>query len=110
MTGKLSSRRRGSGPPPLVNPADGIINLADVMLVLAVGIMLALVVNWNVDLAAASPQTEPSIAEESDLTFSEDDIQPAEDDSVPDDSDLTALGTVYYDKTTGKYYIVSSEG
>lgn len=29
---------------------EGVANLVDVMLVLAVGIMLALIINWNVDI------------------------------------------------------------
>lgn len=33
-----------------VNPMEGVANLADVMLVLAVGMMLAPVVAWNVDI------------------------------------------------------------
>ena len=36
-----------------VNPMDSIGNLADAMLVLAVGIMLALIINWNVDISSA---------------------------------------------------------
>lgn len=37
-----------------VNPMEGVANLADVMLVLAVGMMLALVVAWNVDIASSN--------------------------------------------------------
>ena len=31
-----------------VNPMDGVSNMSDAMLVLAVGIMLALVINWKI--------------------------------------------------------------
>ena len=46
-----SLRSRSDDAP--VNPMDSISNLADAMLVLAVGIMLALIINWNVDISAA---------------------------------------------------------
>ena len=36
-----------------VNPMNYLSNLSDVMLILAVGIMLALVVHWNVDITAS---------------------------------------------------------
>ena len=32
------------------NPMDGVSNMSDAMLVLAVGIMLALVINWKIKL------------------------------------------------------------
>ena len=32
------------------NPSEGILNLADVMLVFACGLMLSLVMNWNIDI------------------------------------------------------------
>ena len=40
-----------------VNPMEDVANLADVMLVLAVGMMLALVVAWNVDIASSRQTT-----------------------------------------------------
>ncbi len=50
---RLSDRKLSSqGEEDSVNPMDGLANLADVMLILAVGIMLALVINWNVDIGA----------------------------------------------------------
>ena len=33
-----------------INPLEGAINIVDAMLVFACGLMLALVINWNVDL------------------------------------------------------------
>ena len=46
--------RRMRAEDTAVNPMDGLGNLADAMLVLAVGIMLALVLNWKLDLTAVS--------------------------------------------------------
>jgi hypothetical protein len=44
------------------NPMHGVANLADVMLVLVVGIMPALVINWNIDIALeqSAVTTSPS--------------------------------------------------
>ena len=58
-----SLRSRSDDAP--VNPMDSISNLADAMLVLAVGIMLALIINWNVDIPRPDrrrtrPPTRPS--------------------------------------------------
>jgi hypothetical protein len=55
------NRRFGSGKlrgdtilPEDINPIDGAANLADIMLVLACGLMLALIINWNVDIGGTS--------------------------------------------------------
>ena len=76
-----------------VNPMDSISNLADAMLVLAVGIMLALIINWNVDISSAG-QTADTPADPA-ISFVQD--------------DLTEMGKVYYDKETGTYYIVENQ-
>lgn len=47
----------------LPNPMDGVANLADVMLVLAVGIMLALIINWRVDLKKTPSEIQQPIGE-----------------------------------------------
>ena len=39
------------------NPMDGMANLADVMLVFACGLLIALIASWNVDINSAG-QTE----------------------------------------------------
>ncbi len=49
MDGGLRSRRR-FGAAEEVNPLDGAINIVDAMLVFACGLMLSLVIYWNVDL------------------------------------------------------------
>jgi hypothetical protein len=89
----------------------GIANFADVMLVLAVGIMLALVMNWNVDLAVNSSagRTGAPIDTERALEFDGADIEPAGGGDEPAGDGMTELGTVYYDAASGKYYIIESE-
>lgn len=90
------------------NPMDGLSNLADVMLVLAVGIMLALIINWNVDIS--TPMTKEQVKQSVDTTdaleFSKDQLQQMSGDDEISDQDLTQLGSVYYDEKSGKYYIV----
>ena len=51
MSGGLRSRKYGK--PRVfddVNPLEGVVNIVDVMLVFACGLMLALAVYWNIDL------------------------------------------------------------
>ncbi len=87
------------------DPRVGLVNLADVMLVFACGLMVALVVNWNIEL----PQ------------FSE--IQQAQDLSEVDQNDIDTMaqdmmsgsgngyqqkGIVYEDPTTKKLYMLES--
>lgn len=95
-----SLSRRAEEPP--VDPMSSIGNLADAMLVLAVGIMLALILNWNVDISApqAAQPADPIPFEQDRLTEAPDDAQ------VFDGGELEEMGTVYYDAATGTYYIV----
>ncbi len=83
-----------------VNPMDYIANLVDAMLVLAVGIMLALVINWNVDI---SPQDTDE--GNNNVSFSQEYITDT-DDGVFDPDKLEKTGDLYYDKETGTYYII----
>ena len=82
---------------------DGLGNLADAMLVLAVGIMLALVLNWKLDLTAVS--AAPEEAEEP-IAIPEDDMRSA-DGSELDSEALQRVGALYYDETTGTYYAIT---
>lgn len=88
-----------------VNPMDGVANLADAMLVLAVGIMLALILNWNVDISAVRGQADPETEEA--LTFTEEDLTQSE--AREGQGELEKLGAVYYDPETGLYYIIEEE-
>lgn len=71
-----------------VNPMNYLSNLSDVMLILAVGIMLALVVHWNVDITASGGQAQGNTGENG---------------SVLVDKDHAVTMT---DAETGTYYIV----
>lgn len=103
LSGK-SLRSRQSDPP--VNPMDSVSNLADAMLVLAVGIMLALIINWNVDISAG--KTEQATSTDPAISFEQDDLTESQDDAKTIEGDLTEMGKVYYDQETGTYYIVEN--
>jgi hypothetical protein len=87
-----------------------IANLADAMLILSVGFMLALVANWNIDISTAAAQSSTAVSKEDALAFEEKDMTKSEGDAQEiKGGDLQKLGTVYYDSTDGKYYIVDSK-
>ena len=90
------------------NPMAGVSNLADVMLVLAVGIMLALVINWNIDVGSDSTVTE---VDTEDLTEIEEYESVTEEElsEITSDTGLEEKGTVLVDPETGKYYILMPE-
>ena len=92
-----------------VNPMDGVANLADVMIVLAVGIMLALIINWNLDIGAIAytKDNTQSVDIENAIALDSDSIEEVDKETEQIDSeDMEKLGSVYFDETTGKYYII----
>ena len=107
-----------------VNPMNYLSNLSDAMLVLAVGIMLALIVHWNVDIstsggtmsdsgqsyAADGEGGKSAIDRDSAVNFSQDELDNMQSQDKLDSSDtgMEKLGEVYYDAATGQYYIVEN--
>ena len=87
-----------------LNPMNFVSNLSDVMLILAVGIMLALVIHWNVKIKTTD-DTDSNTKTEDTIEFDEDDLQGK--DIAPEDMDK--MGEVYYDPVSGKYYIVTND-
>ena len=96
--------RRMRAEDAVVNPMDGLGNLADAMLVLAVGIMLALVLNWKLDLTAVTAEPE---ATEAPIEISEEDMQSTSQELDADA--LQRVGALYYDETPGTYYAITGE-
>ena len=116
-------RRRSRFDSESVDPMQSLSNLSDAMLVLAVGMMLALIVHWNVDIstsggvmsdsgisyAAEGEGGSAAIDRENALQFSEDELAQMETEPVTDDGEgMVKLGEVYYDASTGQYYIVQT--
>jgi hypothetical protein len=86
-----------------LNPMSYVSNLSDVMLILAVGFMLALILHWNVQIdTESSALTEETQDSSSAISFSDDDLQ--NENELPDD--LEHMGEVYYDSENQTYYIV----
>lgn len=94
--------RRFSGGED-VNPMNYLANLSDVMLILAVGIMLALILHWNVEIETAQPESEDKADDA--ITFSDDDLKSEE--NMPEN--VERMGNIYYDAETGKYYVVEEK-
>ena len=80
-----------------VNPNSYLTNLADCMLVMTVGLLVALVTHYNVNLQ--QPE-EPTTGQEV--------VMDADGDGLIDDG-YKKTGTVYYDEATGKYYMVEDK-
>ena len=106
MVGGLRTRRRLRNLEEEVNPLEGAINIVDAMLVFACGLMLALVIRWNVDLAQAGARINVNQGQEvapdanirNDLVKSEGKGQLYE-----------KMGTVYKDPGTGKLFMLTDE-
>lgn len=84
-----------------VDPMASLGNIGDIMLVFACGLMVALVLAWNVDLQQFQ---QVDVGEELD----------AEPDTIEQvleggGSTYVEAGTVYMDAETGKYYLVESD-
>lgn len=97
---RKKSRLRVSHHSEDINPMDGMANLADVMLVFACGLIIALIAAWNVDVStvANTPYEVESIQE-----------QQQEENPLEDTENLQDMGRVYKDPETGKMYIIDGE-
>lgn len=81
-----------------VNPSEHIVNMADCMLVLMLGFLVALVTRYGLDLNQARPDTEDIIGIEVSMD--------ANQDGVVDEM-YEQRGIVYLDTYSGKYYYVA---
>ncbi|HWQ76034.1 MAG TPA: DUF2149 domain-containing protein [Syntrophomonas sp.] len=78
---------------------DTVVNLVDVMLIFACGLMVAVIMHWNVDLTKADVITEENLVEVKDLD------KAIKDGTVAENYD--SMGMVYQDPKTGKMYLIS---
>ncbi len=86
-----------------VDPMSGIANLSDAMLVFACGLMLALIVHWNVDIGSLTPVTQQEDMEAFDNTS---EITESTEDGG---KGYEELGMAYRDPETGQIYITVEE-
>lgn len=84
-----------------VDPMSSLGNIGDIMLVFACGLMVALVLAWNVDLAQFQ---QVDVGEEIESPES------IEQQLEGGGSSYIEAGTVYMDAETGKYYLVEPTG
>ena len=96
---RLSSRRMSDNGESVVNPMEGLGNLADAMLVLAVGIMLALILNWKLDITAISAETQPETEQ---IPIEESELNDADKQTLDEDA-MQRVGALYYDEETGVF-------
>lgn len=83
-----------------VNPNSYLTNLSDCMLVLACGLMVALVVAWSVRLPSMTELEQTSEMQE--VT----DLEDITGDATQGGAGYMELGTVYQDPKTGKMYMI----
>ena len=122
---KRIGRRRNRFDGESVNPMQFLSNLSDAMLVLAVGMMLALIVHWNVDISTSGGVMSDSgvsyaaegeggserIDKNDALQLPGEALEQMPTQQLGDDgSGMEKLGEVYYDAATGQYYIIEIEG
>ena len=100
-TGRLTEAKKTTED---INPMDGIANLVDAMLVLAVGIMLALIMNWNVDIGTSDKLIQKDNAQELEQV---NDLSEDQTEDVTSDDGLQEMGKVYKDPKTGKLYMIT---
>jgi len=105
---RLASQRISGLSEKAANPMDGLGNLADAMLVLAVGIMLALLLHWKVDITAINAETAPEPQNEQ-IAIDEDDLSETEDRQLNED-EMQRIGALYYDEESGAYYAIMEDG
>ena len=101
--GLRNSRRRLSED---VSPLEGAINIVDAMLVFACGLMLSLVMYWNVDLSRVGERINLNRGQEVTETpeIREDLIETQGEGNL-----YQKMGTVYKDPATGQLFMLTGE-
>lgn len=94
--GRLRVKRKESE----FNPMEGVGNMADAMLVFACGLIIALILSWNVDV------TDQGIQKVKEKKYEVNNIEDNATEIIEEGKNLEEMGTVYRDPETGKYYVV----
>ena len=100
---KYSLRKKKVHPDE--DPLEMMANLMDVMLVFACGLMLALIVNWNVDLGGSQEVDYVNGQEVTDTELSSSESE----SQIDENQNYRKMGEVYQDPETGKLYMVTDE-
>lgn len=82
------------------SPMEGVGNMADAMLVFACGILLALIISWDVDIS------EQGEIHNTGTRYQVEGIDDASSTTIESKDDLEEMGKVFRDPKTGKYYVV----
>lgn len=82
------------------SPMEGVGNMADAMLVFACGILLALIISWDVDIS------EQGEIHNTGTKYQVEGIDQATSTTIESEDDLEEMGKVYRDPKTGKYFVV----
>ncbi|WP_164470964.1 DUF2149 domain-containing protein [Gordonibacter sp. Marseille-P4307] len=99
---RTSGFRRSFAMDEDVNPSAYIVNLADCMLVLACGFLVALVARFNLDVSAPEKIDTSEMTEVAPETIEEEIVS-------GDGSYYIDAGRVYQDPETGNLYLVQSD-
>jgi len=102
VKGLHSNRRYRKRFDEEINPTDGLINLVDIMLVFACGLLLSLVMSWNVDL----PKQAMEALEMKEDVSRIDEIKGNIERSETSGTGYEKMGTVFRDPNTGQLYML----
>lgn len=97
-----TSLMRAAAPEEEVNPNAYLTNIADCMMVLVLGFLVAIVARYGLDL-----QAPVEVEDEDEITGIEVNLDQNGDGAIDDGYEVR--GTVYYDEKTGLYYLVQDE-
>ena len=103
VTGKRG-RLRAARKSEEINPMEGVGNMADAMLVFACGLLLALIISWNVNVSETG-----EIMPDASRMYEVNGMDGTATQQINENSNLEEMGTVYRDPATGKYYVMQEQ-
>jgi hypothetical protein len=89
-----------------VNPLEGAINIVDAMLVFACGLMLALIIHWNVDLEQARERVDLNLGQE---VTQDQEVRDNMSETQEQGGLYEKMGTVYKDPVTGRLFMLTEQ-
>lgn len=92
--------------PEDANPLEGAINIVDAMLVFACGLMLSLVIHWNVDLENVGERVDLNRGQE---VTQDQDVRNNLIETQEQGRLYEKMGTVYKDPITGQLFMLTNQ-